>query len=265
VTGVADVETASLPGFLRLAGHPVRWRLLSELALSDRRVRELTRLTGRRQNLLSYHLKRLRGGGIVGASRSAADGRDTYYHLDLARCGELLAAAGNALHPALDLIPADRPPGLGSPHRVLFLCTGNSARSQIAEALIERLAPGTVVARSAGSHPKPLHPFAIDVMRARGIDIARARTKSLDEFRAEQFDYVVSLCDKVREICPTFPGHPRLTHWSIPDPARVGETGEETYAAFEDTLTGLEARVTFLLHRMACDPHRLGGRHTRVR
>jgi ArsR family transcriptional regulator, arsenate/arsenite/antimonite-responsive transcriptional repressor / arsenate reductase (thioredoxin) len=258
VPGNAGAEGVFPPGFLRLAGHPVRWRLLSELALSDRRVRELIQLTGRPQSLVSYHLARLRGSGIVTASRSAADGRDTYYHLELARCGELVSATADALHPALDLIPAvPQLPELRRHRRVLFLCTGNSARSQIAEALMERMAGGTVDARSAGSHLKPLHPYAVDVMRTRGIDISHCRSKNLDEFRTEQFDYVVSLCDKIREICPDFPDHPELTHWSIPDPARIGETDEENYAAFEDTLVELEARVTFLLHRLASDP---GGR-----
>src|ERR671925_354576 len=82
------------PPFLRLAGHPLRWRLLSELARSDRRVGELCDLAGQRQSLVSYHLRRLRDGGLVSVRRSAADGRDSYYILDLARCGELLASPG---------------------------------------------------------------------------------------------------------------------------------------------------------------------------
>src|SRR3954467_12983458 len=90
---------SSRPRFLELAGDPLRWRLLSELASSDRRVGELCQLAGRRQSLVSYHLRQLRDGGLVSARRSTADGRDTYYALDLARCGELLASAGGALHP----------------------------------------------------------------------------------------------------------------------------------------------------------------------
>src|ERR1700728_4552790 len=86
------------PGFLRLAGHPLRWRLLSELACSDRQVRELTVLTGEQQSLVSYHLGQLRAGGLVSTRRSSADRRDAYYAIDLARCGDLLAPAGAALH-----------------------------------------------------------------------------------------------------------------------------------------------------------------------
>src|ERR1700757_2127903 len=96
------------PGFLQLAGHQVRWRLLRELARSDRQVRELTGLTGHPQSLVSYHLGRLRAARLVTARRSSADGRDAYYTVDLARCGELLAAAGGTLHPALG-------PGGGAP------------------------------------------------------------------------------------------------------------------------------------------------------
>jgi hypothetical protein len=159
---------ASPPRFLQLAGHPLRWRLLRELAHSDRRVAELCELADRRQSLVSYHLRRLRDGGPGLTRRSAADGRDTYYVLDLAHCGELLAGAGVALHPGLaPTIPPHTRGNAGStPARVLFPCTGNSARSQMAEALCERLSDGAVRAMSAGSHPKPLHPNA--AVRATG-------------------------------------------------------------------------------------------------
>src|SRR3954447_20367500 len=92
---------ASPPPFLRLAGHPLPRRRLSELARSDRRVGELCALADRRQSLVSYHLRQLRDGGLVSVRRSAADGRDTYYVLELARCGELLVSAGASLHPGL--------------------------------------------------------------------------------------------------------------------------------------------------------------------
>src|SRR5499427_7505219 len=100
------------PPFARMAADPLRWQLLRELAYSDRRVRELVALAGQPQNLVSYHLGQLRASGLVGARRSSFDGRDTYYHLDLARCAELLTAAGAALHPGLRLDLAD--PGLGA-------------------------------------------------------------------------------------------------------------------------------------------------------
>ena len=240
---------SSPPPFLRLAGHPLRWRLLSELARSDLRVGELCALAGRGQSLVSYHLRQLRDGGLVSARRSAADGRDSYYLLDLGRCGELLASAGVALHPGIaPSAPPDARRRRGSATaRVLFLCTGNSARSQIAEALCERLSDGAVKAVSAGSHPKPLHPNAVRVMRERGIDIAGWRTKHLSEFAGERFDYVVSLCDRVREVCPEFPGGPELIHWSIPDPSREPGSDKETLPVFERTAAEIEIRLGFLI------------------
>jgi ArsR family transcriptional regulator, arsenate/arsenite/antimonite-responsive transcriptional repressor / arsenate reductase (thioredoxin) len=222
------------PPFLRLAGHPLRWHLLSELARSDRRVGELCELAGRRQSLVSYHLRQLRDGGLVSVRRSTADGRDTYYVLDLARCGELLASAGGALHPALAPPARSRTAARAD---VLFLCTGNSARSQMAEALCERLSDGEVEAMSAGSHPKPLHPGAVRAMRDRGIDIAGRRAKHLSEFAGRRFDFVISLCDRVREVCPEFRGA-ALIHWSVPEPG----DGE-----FVRTAAELETRIGFLI------------------
>ena len=253
MTRTAGYGEGSPPGFLRLAGHPLRWRLLGELARSDRRVGELCALAGRRQSLVSYHLRQLRDAGLVSLRRSAADGRDTYYVLDLARCGELLSSAGVALHPGLATTP--RPPVVrehaARSARVLFLCTGNSARSQIAEALAKRLSGGAVSAASAGSKPKPLHPNAVRVMRERGIDLDGHRSKHLDEFAAESFDYVISLCDRLRETCPEFPGGPELIHWSVPDPAREPGTDAETLTAFGRTADELAVRIPFLLDRIA--------------
>ncbi len=254
VIATARADTPSPPRFLRLAGHPLRWRLLSELARSDRRVGELCELAGQRQSLVSYHLRQLRDGGVVSARRSLADGRDTYYVLELARCGELLVGAGASLHPGL--APAARShPGRGrglARVRVLFLCTGNSARSQMAEALAERLSAGVVRAASAGSHPKPLHRGAVRVMRERGIDLAGRRSKHLSEFTDRRFDYVISLCDRVREICPEFPGAQAI-HWSVRDPARDPGTDDETLPAFERTAAELETRIGFLLEAIKHD------------
>ena len=242
-------DEASPPRFLQLAGHPLRWWLLSELARSDRRVGELCELAGERQSLVSYHLRQLRDGGVVSARRSLADGRDTYYVLDLARCGELLVNAGASLHPGLASAVGSQPRRdrdlAGA--RVLFLCTGNSARSQMAEALAEQLSEGAIRAASAGSHPKPLHPNAVRVMRARGIDLAGRRSKHLTEFTGRRLDYVISLCDRVREVCPEFPGAPQSIHWSVRDPAGEPGTEQQTLPAFERTAAELEMRIGFLL------------------
>jgi ArsR family transcriptional regulator, arsenate/arsenite/antimonite-responsive transcriptional repressor / arsenate reductase (thioredoxin) len=249
VIAEARAGTSPPPRFLRLAGHPLRWRLLSELARSDRRVGELCELARQPQSLVSYHLRQLREGGVVSARRSIADGRDTYYVLELARCGELLVSAGASLHPGLaSAVGSQQGRGRGlAQARVLFLCTGNSARSQMAEALAGELSAGAVRAASAGSHPKPLHPNAVRVMRERGIDLAGSRSKHLGEFTGRRFDYVISLCDRVREVCPDFPGTPQSIHWSVRDPAHEPGTDEETLPAFERTAAELETRIGFWL------------------
>ena len=228
------------PGFLRLAGHPLRWRLLTELARSDRQVRELVSLLGHPQSLVSYHLGQLRTGGLVSARRSSADRRDAYYRVDLDRCTELLTETGRALHPAMGLVPAPAEP-VRVRTRVLFLCTGNSARSQMAEGLLGQLGGDAIEAASAGSRPKPLHPDAVRVMREHGIDISGRRAKHLDTYAGQRFGYVISLCDRVREVCPEFPGHPQMIHWSIADPSGEG------YPAFRRVAAELRTRIGFLL------------------
>jgi ArsR family transcriptional regulator, arsenate/arsenite/antimonite-responsive transcriptional repressor / arsenate reductase (thioredoxin) len=243
------------PRFLQLAGHPVRWSLLSELARSDRMVHELTGLVGQPQNLVSYHLGKLRDADLVLARRSSADRRDTYYRVDLSRFGEQLAATGRDLHPGLHLtLPT---PGDGSravTARVLFLCTGNSARSQMAEALARARSGGAVEAYSAGSHPKPLHPNALLVMRNEcGIDLAGQRSKHLSVYARRRFDRVITLCDRVREVCPEFAGSPETIHWSIAEPAagHPEDDHEASYPAFQQTAGELETRIRFLLAALA--------------
>jgi protein-tyrosine-phosphatase len=235
------------PEFLQLAGHPLRWRLLAELARSDRMVHELTGLTGEPQNLVSYHLAKLRDGRLVSARRSSADRRDAYYTIDIDRIGGLLSATGAALHPGLRLTrpaPSAVRPGAV---RALFLCTGNSARSPMAEALARALSGGAIEAYSAGSHLKPLHPNAVRVMRdEHGIDLSGRASAHLDVFAGQRFDWVISLCDRVREVCPELPGHPETIHWSIPNPA-TGAADDVTYPLFRRTAAELATRIRFLL------------------
>ena len=258
VVGALSDPVIASQEFLRLAGDPLRWRLLTELARSDRQVQELTALLDRPQNLVSYHLAKLRSAGLVSARHSSADARDAYYTVDLGRFGELLAEAGRALHPGLRLTPAAPLVPAGPPGKVaarlLFLCTGNSARSQIAEALAVACSDGRVEAYSAGSRPKPLHPNAVRVMRERGIDLSSRRSKHLGTFAAQRFDCVITLCDKVREVCPEFPGHPGYIHWSIPDPAAAGGDDEATLPAFRQSAAEVETRVAYLLAGLGAVP-----------
>ncbi len=236
------------PPFVRLAAHPLRWQLLTELARSDLRVRELVSLVAQPQNLVSYHLRLLRDGGLVTATRSSFDGRDSYYHLDVDRCADALAASGAALHPALRLHRAAPPPPARLPRAsVLFVCTGNSARSPIAEALLRRHTAGRLEVASAGSHPKDrLHPHAVRVLRDHfGIDVATQRPRHLDTLTGHRFDYVITLCDKAREAGWEFPDRPHRLHWSVPDPAGA------TYSTFTRTAAGIDTRVRHLLPVLA--------------
>ncbi len=109
------------------------------------------------------------------------------------------------------------------------------------------MSAGSVDAASAGSHPKSLHPNAVRVLRSYGLDIGGRRTKHLDEFRSQRFDTVITLCDRVREVCPTFPSTPELVHWSVPDPALEGATDRASYPAFRRTAAELETRISFRL------------------
>ena len=231
------------PAFVRLAAHPLRWRLLTELAAGDYRVRELVKLVGEPQNLVSYHLRLLRDGGLLTATRSSFDGRDSYYHLDLDQCAEALTATGAALHPALRRESSPPLPRVG----MLFVCTGNSARSPIAEALLRHHTGGRLEAASAGIRPKTnLHPHAVRVLRDEfGIDLTGRRPRHYDTLTGHRFDYVISLCDKARESCPDFPGRPRRLHWSIPDP------DETSYPAFRNTAADIDTRVRHLLPVLA--------------
>lgn len=243
----------SPPEVLRVVAEPNRWRLLAELARSDRQVSELVAALDVPQSLVSYHLRELQAAGLVTAKRSAADGRDTFYRLGASRWISLLSEAAGALQPGMELVPAPPPPPRlvrGRPPRVLFLCTGNSARSQMAEALLRHRTEGAVDCRSAGSHPKAVHPHAVAVMAERGIDLSGHEAKPLTRFRRVRFDHVITLCDKVREICPEFTGPPATAHWSVADPALEGD-GPAGYAAFQRTADELDGRITFLIARLS--------------
>lgn len=245
--------------FLRLVADPRRWQVLHELGGSDRRVSELVDRLGSPQNLVSYHLRELRDAGLVSARQSSADRRDTYYRVDTARCARLLAAVGASLLPGLrPTVEPARIPRARRHERVLFLCTGNSARSQMAEALLRHRSAGAIDARSAGSNPKSLHPNAVRAMAERQIDISGHTAKHLRRFARTRFDHVITLCDRVREICPEFPGHPVTAHWSIADPALEGDTDDATYGAFVQTAEELDVRIASLMARLASEGSSVG-------
>jgi protein-tyrosine-phosphatase len=129
--------------------------------------------------------------------------------------------------------------------RVLFICTGNSARSQIAEALLRQITNGRVEVHSAGGQPKnEIHPMAREAVRRMfNLEMTGQSPKSLDRFLGQEFDYVISVCDRADAACPIFPGDTERIHWSLEDPAAVEGTEEEKRRAFETTATDLMRRI----------------------
>lgn len=234
--------------FLKLLAHDIRWQILLALSKSDYRVNELVKIVKEPANLISYHLKSLRTKDLVSERRSSCDSRDIYYSLNLDKFRRMYFETGQVLHPALGTHTEIETKAVATtPARVLFLCTHNSARSQMAEALLRKMGGIRVEVFSAGSEPTNIHPLAIKVMSGRGIDLSTHRSKHLGEFAGQSFDYVISVCDKVREVCPVFPGNPEHIHWSFPDPVAVQGTQQTQQRGFEETARGLTTRIQYLL------------------
>jgi arsenate reductase (thioredoxin) len=131
--------------------------------------------------------------------------------------------------------------------RVLILCTGNSARSQMAERLLRHLGRGRHEVFSAGTKPVGVNPLAIEAMREMGIDISTQRSKFVAEFAGQQFATVITVCDSAAEQCPVFPGAPARVHWSLADPAAVSGTPEEKLAAFLRVRDELARRISLFV------------------
>ena len=132
------------------------------------------------------------------------------------------------------------------PVKVLFLCTGNSCRSQMAEGLLRHLGQEALEVASAGTRPSQVHADAIRSMSEIGVDISSQHSKPLEPFLGQPFDYLITLCDDAKESCPAFPGVSQNIHWSIPDPAAARGTDEERMAVFRSVREDLAARIRLL-------------------
>jgi len=153
---------------------------------------------------------------------------------ELVDLGLTIAAAGS--------LARKEGPGV-DPIRVLFVCTHNSARSQIAEALLGRYGGSDFEAHSAGTEVTRVNPSAVRVLAEAGIDWGGARSKAITEFLDRRFDYVITVCDRARETCPVFPGSSNTLHWGLDDPSETDGTDEEKLAAFRRTETEIAARL----------------------
>ena len=127
--------------------------------------------------------------------------------------------------------------------RVLFLCTHNSARSQMAEGLLRRLGGDRFEAHSAGTEATGVRPLAIQAMAELGIDISKQTSKTLDPYVDQRFDYVITVCDEANESCPIFPNTTHRLHWSLPDPSRATGNEAERLAVYRKVRDGLRARI----------------------
>lgn len=238
--------------FFGLLADETRRTMIRLLAESDLRAGELGGALRMPSNALAYHLKQLRSLGVLRERRSTADGRDVYYRLDQDRLQQLYAAAGDALYPALAgfaTAPDEQPQSRTTPVRplqVLFLCTNNSARSQLAEALMRHMGGEYVEVASAGSAPTEVHPDVLAVLREWNIDASGLAAKPLQRFVGQTFDYIITVCDRVRDHCPTFPGDPKQIHWSMQDPVVV-EDPDRRLAAFREVARELQTRIRYLL------------------
>ena len=139
--------------------------------------------------------------------------------------------------------PAGPPTESARPIRVIFVCTGNSARSQMAEALLRHDGGDRFEVVSAGVSPRGVHPMTVEALARVGIDISGARSKSVGEFLGQSFDYVITVCDKARATCPVFPGGSETLHWGVEDPVEVEGSDAERRAAFDAALRELAARI----------------------
>ncbi len=228
---------------LKLLADETRWRLIGALRHSDRQASELASVCQLPNNLVSYHLNLLRQAGLVLMHRSDADARVLYYGLDLTSLQAAYQQIGAALLlPNVVSVPS-------SATTVVFLCTHNSARSQIAEGWLRHLSGGAIIARSAGVTPTTLHPLAVQVMTEVGVDIGYQRSKGLESIEATP-DIVITVCDVAREHCPTELQQVPLLHWSIAAPLRTAGEGTELIEAFRSTREHLRIRVQGLLSSM---------------
>ena len=135
----------------------------------------------------------------------------------------------------------------GPPVRILVVCWGNSARSILGEALLHHLGGASIEAHSAGIEPSRVNPLTIRVLEEAGLPTDGLRSKSVNEYLGQRFDYVITVCDESRDACPVFPGVHESLHWGYPDPAKAEGTEEERLAAFRSVFTQLGERIHLFL------------------
>ncbi len=249
-------QTADILPRLEALAQPTRleaYRLLLRYRPYGLAAGDIARLIAVAHNTLSTHLAVLETSGLV---RSRREGRSVIYAAEAQPALELVAVLAEACgipftpHRTATAFPARREiPMKTRTYNVLILCTGNSARSIMAEAILNREGKGRFKAYSAGSRPKGApNPAGLKLLAELGYDVTGFRSKSWDEFAgpdAPAMDFILTVCDTAAgEACPYWPGHPLVGHWGIPDPVDSGATGAERRAAFLEAYRRLSARIS---------------------
>jgi arsenate reductase len=223
----------SLATMLKALGHPARLEMLKTLARDgEAGCLEIMRGVPLAQSTVSEHLRVLKEAGLV--HQRSPSGRSAY-RIDRGALVWLKQSVIALGEPVEEVSPVSK--------RVLFLCTGNSARSIIAEALLKDMGGPDFHVSSAGTDPRGIHPLTAKVLAMAGLDVSDSRSKHLSEFLEQQFDYVITVCDAAAERCPVFPGDPQRIHWSFADPAAVEGSEVEKLAAFQATLREMRNRL----------------------
>ncbi|MBA3908750.1 MAG: ArsR family transcriptional regulator [Rhodobacter sp.] len=237
-----------------MLGHRDRlavFRLLMRFAPQGARPTEIATALGLKQNTLSHHLSDLAAAGLVAVRR---DGRSLFYSVDLAATesliGYLALDIGRARPELLaPLFPTQKDPAArDTDFNVLFICSGNSARSILAETLLRDLGKGRFRAYSAGNRPNTeLNPFALEILRRNGHQTIDLRSKHVSEFQQPSpvvMDFVFTVCDTAAsEDCPPWPGQPITGHWGLPDPVKATGTDAEKALVFAQTYAALRRRI----------------------
>lgn len=208
---------------------------------------DIARLLAVPHNTMSTHLSQLERAGLLTSRR---EGRSIIYAANSGKVGSLFEVMLGEMRPVRgDLFPQRRPTDDSKGYDVLVLCSGNSARSIMAEAILNREGGGRFRAHSAGSHPQARpHPLAVELLDDLGYDTAHLQPKAWTQFagkRSKAMDFIVTVCDAAAgEDCPSWAGHPLQAHWGIPDPAEVKGSKEVQRAAFLSAYRRLTARLT---------------------
>jgi arsenate reductase len=232
-------------------GHPGRlsvFRMLMRLAPSGGRPTEIAEALGLKQNTLSHYLGELETCGLI---RSVRQGRSLFYSVDLARTAGLVDYLVNdCCRGRADLLceAAEERTTMSQPYNVLFICSGNSARSIFAEAILSRIGAGKFRAYSAGTRPgSQLNDFAVAILKRNGLVTDGLRAKHVSEFEAPdapRMDFIFTVCDAAAaEECAPWPGQPITAHWGVPDPVKATGTEAEKGLAFAKAFSELNRHI----------------------